>query len=196
MRYRCRPFTYINPLPNHILLHVYLSLLRERVRDLLLGNLSLDLTTNARGGGLYFLEGRGERLVLFGEGLHLLRRTGGGDTEIRFLSLEWLLDFLLLSDLLFLWGLTDFLSLLLSPSLDLLLDLLLLCFSLSEGERLLDLFFDLDSLGERVLFLSLSLSLLPRLVEGEWLLFRDFFLTGDLLLDREDLLGDLDIVYT
>lgn len=131
----------------------------------------------------------------------------GGDTDgpaSLSLSLERLLDRALLSgDLgLLLGGLTDllsasfafsFLESLLLLSLERLLDRLLLFGLLfSKGERLLDFLLDLGSLGERLLLLSLSLWPLG----GELLLLERFlclFLAGDLLLEREERFGDLDI---
>ena len=195
----------------------YLSLLRDLVRDLLLGILSRTRPIRGRGGeGLwYFLDG-GDRLNLLGDGVHLLLEEEvvvmGGDTEgpasttLFSCSLERLLERRLLSgDLplllgglmdLLLGGLTDLLSFslslfALSRSLERLLDrLLLFTLLLSTGERLLDFLLGLDSFGDLLLFLSFSLWPL-----GEWLLerFLCFFLGGDLLLEREERLGDLDI---
>lgn len=185
----------------------YLSLLRERVLDLLLIILSLILPIRGRGEGLLYFLGSGDLLATrFGEGLHLAAEEGG-DTEGRcwatFLSRsrEQLADrFRLSGDLaLFLEPDTDlFLSLsYLSPlSLERLLDFLLF-FDLffTTGERLLDLFSSFNSFGERLLRLFLCFSLLSGLLGGEWLfdLFLCFFRGGDLLLEREDLLGDLDM---
>lgn len=125
----------------------------------------------------------------------------GGDTEgSTFLSLERLFDrFLFSGDLLLLLvfgGLTDLSRLLsLSLSLERLGDLLLrFALLFTNGERLLDFFLRFTSFGERLLLLSLLC-----FPGGERLLdffLRCFFFTaaGDLLLEREDRLGDLGIV--
>jgi len=123
----------------------------------------------------------------------------GGLTDRLSLLLSLLSSFSLLSSLLSSFSLLLSLVLLssrsfLSPrSLERLLDrLLFFDLVLSKGERLLDRFLDLDSLGD-LLRRDLSLSLLLCPLGGDGLLdfLRRFFLGGDLLLEREDRLGDL-----